>query len=461
MTVETRTPYKDGMGVITLTIYTRPHDCTGRCLYCFTEEGMPRSALLHSDTKRALDCDWKPRKQLEKLFGMYGIQHKMGNKYGINILGGSFTNYSQEYLRHYFKEVYDFFSQKQSSSLQEAKHHHLDSSDHICRLSVATRPNLVDEEWCRFLVELGVSEVQIGVQSIREDVLEINRRGHSVEDVKTATKLLKYYGFAIVYHVMLGMVGSNLPDEVEDISIKLWEPGYCPDYLKIYPCIATNQANHNVSPSEWFKYRWKPLSDESFFEALLTIKKRIPRYLFIIRIQRILPPDLIKYGPKTVVDRAQFLGLCNCIFHRALPVVGMQSSLDTTKVRYLYHRQDCGVTIEAAIGKLCLGYCRMEIICRTGVLRELRVIGKMLGVGCVRSDNMTAQHKGIGRSMLQLAFEYACNNGAKALSVAAIPGAVRYFERIGCNVRDGKLMMVPDENAIPVNSAGGTDNQLS
>lgn len=435
---EYRTPYKDSFGVIQLTIYTAPHVCGGKCLYCFTDPGMPKSSLFHEDSARAQQFQWSPGEQLRAHFERFGLGQR-GAKYGINILGGSFTAYEKGFLRDYVRDIYNFFNDRESSTLGDAKQAHKNAvKGRVCILSVQTRPDLVDGPYCGFLMDLGVTEVQLGVQSLRDNVLSVNRRLHSSLQVRNATRLLKEHGFSVVYHMMIGMVGSDRKVEVDDICETLWQDDLAPDYLKVYPCIAVRGAKHNVPVESWFRYGWKPLGDLDAEQMLGEIHAALPEYVFTIRIQRIVEEERVLHGPSKVISRDRFDSISRCVFHRSVarnPVPG----LDVSKISYIVLRQGYGFYIEARYLEICLGHVRIEVVNRTGIIRDFRVYGKMcrIGVRGKRSADVI-QGRGIGARLIQECESLAALRGCFRVKVSTPPGMIGYFDRLGyLTDRDG------------------------
>ena len=98
---------------------------------------------------------------------------------------------------------------------------------------IETRPDHIDQEELAWLRHLGVTKVQIGAQSLDNHILEVNKRGHTVEETKHAVALLRAAGFKIVLHWMPNLHGATLDSDREDFS-RMWDE-LCPDELKIYP----------------------------------------------------------------------------------------------------------------------------------------------------------------------------------------------------------------------------------
>ncbi len=98
----------------------------------------------------------------------------------------------------------------------------------------STRPDAIDDEICSILKEYGVTAVELGAQSMNDEVLRLNRRGHTSQDVINASEMLKGYGFELGLQMMTGLYGSTDEDCIETaeriISLQ-------PDTVRIYPTV--------------------------------------------------------------------------------------------------------------------------------------------------------------------------------------------------------------------------------
>ena len=250
-----RSKSRDKFGLIPISIYTRPEPCGGSCIYCPTAKGFPKSYVENEDTIFALEVGYDPVKQaalkwanavvLNDLYpGTYPIE--------LIVLGGSFSAHSKEYRRQFIFEIIEW-SRAVHSALGVC---------HVPLISVLTvesRPDQISDEECEFLLQLGVSKVEVGVQHTSDEVLATVNRGHTQGEVVKATERLKHYGFKVGYHIMTNLPGSNTAKDLQMIQTDLWKPEYTPDYLKIYPCNLLSNAG--LQPGLWKLYRkkqWEP-----------------------------------------------------------------------------------------------------------------------------------------------------------------------------------------------------------
>ena len=98
----------------------------------------------------------------------------------------------------------------------------------------STRPDAIDDEICRILKSYGVRAVELGAQSMNDEVLRLNRRGHTAADVVRASEMLKSYGFELGLQMMTGLYGSTDEDSI-DTARKIID--LQPQTVRIYPTV--------------------------------------------------------------------------------------------------------------------------------------------------------------------------------------------------------------------------------
>lgn len=104
----------------------------------------------------------------------------------------------------------------------------------IDSLRVSTRPDAIDGAVLRRLKEYGVETIELGAQSMSEDVLALSGRGHTAEDVRNAARLVKASGFSLILQMMTGLPGSSDEADVETArELAALEP----DGVRVYPTV--------------------------------------------------------------------------------------------------------------------------------------------------------------------------------------------------------------------------------
>lgn len=106
--------------------------------------------------------------------------------------------------------------------------------DKFCGIRISTRPDYIDEEVLEVLKTYGVTSIELGAQSMSDDVLSANNRGHSAEDVFKASKLIKSYGFSLGLQMMTGLYKSDIQKDLytAETFVKI-----NPDTVRIYPTV--------------------------------------------------------------------------------------------------------------------------------------------------------------------------------------------------------------------------------
>lgn len=189
------------------------------------------------------------------------------------------------------------------------------------------------------LRKLGVTKVELGVQTLQENVLKLCERGHGVLEVVAATKILKSLGFKICYHIMPGLPGSSPARDLEDFKLLFSDPRFQPDMLKIYPV--------SVLPDtvlySWYQFgKYKPYTEKQLLDLLLQMKQAVPEYTRINRLIRDIPEFEITAGNKRT-DLRQALQkemkkqgyLCKCIRCREIRLgADYNESLSLERIEY-------------------------------------------------------------------------------------------------------------------------------
>lgn len=428
-----RTAIDRNHGKYMIVLYTKPADCGGRCVYCIRTRGLTRSTLANEDTLMARDQSWSSAGQLLQRVSYGGLQLGSGHKFELRIKGNSFTNYDPEYLERFIAEAYDQLNGHRSSSFGQAFAGQIAGTDRCVQIVVETRPDQIDEDWCRMLARWGVTTVEIGVQSLSDEVLNANRRGHGVDAVVRASRLIREFGFELGYQVMVGLPAASREYDADMLTRQLWTEEFYPDTLKIYPCVATH-----VEKAQTGLYRmlrnggWHPFTDDEYARFLDDVVPSFPRDVHVNRVQRIMAEDDIRFGPRRPIDRVAHATKSVCMWQRSIQQRGVDPLGDFTNysVARLQHGNE--VCLQAVMpDDTLLGYARVSLRGREAHLRDLRVLGVPLRVGERNPSGRGTQHMGIGRALLREA-ELACQQeGSEALLVASSAGALQYFIREG------------------------------
>lgn len=138
-------------------------------------------------------------------------------EYEIAFFGGSFTAINKDYMISLLKAAYKYVI-----------------SGDVCGIRLSTRPDCIDKEVLDILKSYGVTSIELGAQSMCDEVLIANLRGHTSTDVENASRLIKEYGFSLGLQMMTGLYKSSVD---RDIYTARKIIGLAPDTVRIYPTI--------------------------------------------------------------------------------------------------------------------------------------------------------------------------------------------------------------------------------
>lgn len=306
-------------GIAVVSVLTKPYACPGKCLYCPTEKGMPKSYLSNEPAvMRAILNRFDPAKQIKNRLDSLKLQGHPTDKIELIIIGGTWSYLPQKYQNWFIKRCFDACNGKMTKILELAQKINEKAKHRIIGITIETRPDFINEKEILHLRKLGVTRVELGVQSIYNDVLKKNLRGHNVNATILATKLLKDTGFKICYHLMPNLPGSNLKRDKKIFEEIFKNPDFQPDLLKIYPCAILKEA---PLYKLWRQGKYKSYSDKQLINLLLKVKKKIPYYCRIQRLVRDIPSGSIVEGPAKISNLRQVLATkaekegwkCRCI----------------------------------------------------------------------------------------------------------------------------------------------------
>src|SRR5262245_32543167 len=164
-------PTRSQAGVTVVTVLTKPYPCPGRCIFCPTDVRMPKS-YLHDEpgAMRAERHAFDPYDQtLSRITALENIGHP-ADKIELLILGGTWSSYRRDYQEWFVKRCLDAINGVEAGTLAEAQAINASGRRRNVGLVVETRPDHVDTDELRWLRYLGVTKVQIGIQSMDDRI---------------------------------------------------------------------------------------------------------------------------------------------------------------------------------------------------------------------------------------------------------------------------------------------------
>lgn len=450
-------------GVTVVAVMTKPQPCPQDepCAYCpgGPTQGVPQSYTGHEPAAmRGSQNNYDPYQQVQKRISqLTAIGHRV-DKIELIIMGGTFPATPPEYQTSFIQRSLDAITGKKSASLEDAKKNAETSRIRNVGITVETRPDWCKQPHIDVMLDMGVTRVEIGVQNPDNELYRLAGRTHTVADVTEATRIAKDSGLKIVYHLMPGMPGSNPKKDLEAFKRVFKDPAFKPDMIKIYPCLVIA----GTKAYDWYrKGVYKPYSTEEATNLIAEIKKMLPPWVRVMRVQRDIPAKLIVAG----VDKSNLRQLvqqklakhnehCTCIRCRE---VGHRITLDnvtpdmnkiqiSTTPYQASEGTELFISAEDLENNVLIGYLRMRIpsakahrpeitAVTSAIVRELHVYGPLVPVGSY--SEKAWQHKGYGSILLSEAECIARDNyDIKKLVIISALGTKQYYMRFGYN-RDG------------------------
>jgi elongator complex protein 3 len=387
---------------------------------------------------RARSCSFDARKQVEVRLRTLAEMGHAQDKVELIIMGGTFLSYPRDYQYQFVKDCYDALNGISSRSLEEAKKLNEHAGHRCVGLCVETRPDFCGEEEIRDMLDFGTTRVELGVQTLDDEIHRLTKRGHGVADVVSATKLLRDYGFKVYYHWMPGLPGST-PEHDLGLSQQLFEDErFQPDGLKLYPTLVVQ----GTELESWYRdNRYQPYGDEGMIDLLMAIKALIPKYVRISRLMRDIPSKFIIAGSRdlalrgTIKKKMGQAGLrCNCIRcreygHRLRDGWAIGEPRLTRMDYETFGGKEVFLSYEDE-NETLFGLLRLRINGGGAMVRELHIFGPEVPLG--RKLERTAQHHGLGERLLREAERIAREEfKADRVSVLSGVGAREYYRSLG------------------------------
>ena len=450
-------PVRTLSGVTTVTVLTKPYPCPGQCIFCPDDIRMPKSYLPDEPgAMRALEHGFDPYTQVRsRLESLTSVGHPT-DKVELLILGGTFSSYRRDYQAWFVQRCFEAMNipsplgggvgvREKEGVMDDARLNeiHLINESALHRnvgLSVETRPDEVSPAELAWFRSLGVTKVQMGVQSLDDPILELNRRGHTVAEAHRATALLRAAGFKIVLHWMPNLLGAT-PDSDRADFPRLWE-GLCPDEIKIYP---TQLLETAPLYEYWQRGEYHPYSTQELVTLIADVKTTIPRYCRVNRVIRDIPSPHVVAGNRRSslrqdvhAEMARRGTHCDCIRCREIGA----EKVDPALLRLddlIYHpdgAEEHFLSFVTPDDKIT-GFLRLSLpgpqspatgltdLAGAAIIREIHVYGQSLAVGVEQSG--AAQHAGLGTRLLVEADQIAREKGYRRMAVIAAVGTRQYY----------------------------------
>lgn len=439
-------------GIVSVTVITKAFACPGKCIFCPTEPGMPKSYLSNEPAiMRAILNDFDGYKQVRNRISSLQKEGHSTDKVEVIVSGGTFSFYPHAYQTAFTRQIFNALNHphSHSRSLLEAQKINETSENRCVGLSFETRPDHIDEDEVRRLGKLGATKIELGIQCLDDRIYALNQRGHTISDVARAMRLLRDGCFKINAHMMPNLYGSTPQRDFEMMKELFDNPDFRPDWLKIYP---TMVVPYSVLEKMYKRGEHTSYSDEELLELLVRMTPLMPEYCRVTRIYRDIPAPSIISGSK-VSNIRQVLDLelanrgleCRCIRCREIRDVSVDPKKLTMKTFEYDASQGKEFFIswdEPTLDRIC-GFIRLRIPSQfysgkkhfirelegCALIRELHVYGMQIPLD--NKEVGASQHFGLGKKLLAEAESIARDAGLKKMAIISGVGVREYYRAQG------------------------------
>ena len=440
-------PSRTLSGVAIVAIMTSPFPCPhGKCVYCpgGPEKGTAQSYTGHEPAAlRAAQYNFDPYEQTSARIGQLNVIGHPTDKIDLIIMGGTFTARPQRYQEWFVKRAFDAMNGVDARNLQEAQLINETAGNRCIGLTVETRPDWFMEKEIDFALHLGATRVELGIQTVYDDILKLVKRGHGVKESILATRLAKDAGFKINYHMMPGLPGSTLEKDFLAFKKIFEDPDFKPDMLKIYPTLVVKGTELYEM---WRHGEYKPYTLGEMIDLLARVKSIVPPWIRIQRIQRDIPAKFIEAGIKRgdlrnlVQKEMRKRGLqCRCIRCREVGRVGGEKFKMIRREYPASQGKEVFLSFEDENYDSIASYLRLRLpsphahrpeMRDAAIVREVKVFGREVPVG--KRDKEAWQHKGMGRELMMEAERIAREEwGVSRVVVISGVGVRNYYRKLG------------------------------
>lgn len=439
-------------GIANITVLTKAYPCPGKCIFCPTEPAMPKSYLSNEPAMmRAILNNFDAYKQTKNRIESL---HKTGHhtdKVDVIVSGGTFSFYPKRYQTDFTRGIYNAlnYPNPPSRSLEKAQKINETAKNRCIGLSFETRPDHINPAELRRLRRLGCTKIEIGVQSLNDKVLELNRRGHGIAETKHAIKLIRDAAYKINVHMMPNLLGSTPEIDLADMKELFDNPAYRPDWMKVYPCMVVPWSQLE---GIYKKGLYSSYTDESLIELMVEMTKTWPEYVRVTRMYRDIPANTIVSGSKisnlrqVVEERMAKRGIVSRDI-RSREIKDGKVNFEDLNLNVLPFEASDGQEFFVSydhpkLDKLCaLLRLRFSSYSLSGkkhfmpeldgaaLVREVHTYGEQVKIA--NREGEVSQHIGLGRRMMMEAERISKQNGYKKLAVIAGIGVREYYKKLG------------------------------
>ncbi|XP_065124303.1 elongator complex protein 3 [Paramisgurnus dabryanus] len=455
-------PIRTASGIAVVAVMCKPHRCphisfTGNiCVYC---PGGPDSDFEYSTqsytgyeptSMRAIRARYDPYLQTRhRVEQLKQLGHSV-DKVEFIVMGGTFMALPEEYRDYFIRNLHDALSGHTSNNVTEAVRYSERSNTKCVGITIETRPDYCLKRHLSDMLAYGCTRLEIGVQSVYEDIARDTNRGHTVRAVCESFHLAKDAGFKVVAHMMPDLPNVGMERDVEQFIEFFENPAFRPDGLKLYPTLVIRGTGLYEL---WKTGRYKSYSPSALVDLVARILALVPPWTRVYRVQRDIPMPLVSSGVEhgnlreLALARMKDMGTeCRDVRTREVGIQEIHHKLRPYQVELIrrdYVANGGWETFlsyedpeqDILIGLLRLRRCspqsfRPELKGGVSIVRELHVYGSVVPVSS--RDPSKFQHQGFGMMLMEEAERIARDeHGSSKLAVISGVGTRNYYRKMG------------------------------
>ncbi|NWU69318.1 ELP3 protein, partial [Pterocles burchelli] len=455
-------PIRTASGIAVVAVMCKPHRCphinfTGNiCVYC---PGGPDSDFEYSTqsytgyeptSMRAIRARYDPYLQTRhRVEQLKQLGHSV-DKVEFIVMGGTFMSLPEDYRDYFIRNLHDALSGHTSNNVAEAVRYSERSLTKCVGITIETRPDYCLKRHLSDMLSYGCTRLEIGVQSVYEDVARDTNRGHTVKAVCESFHLAKDAGFKVVAHMMPDLPNVGLERDMDQFVEFFENPAFRPDGMKLYPTLVIRGTGLYEL---WKTGRYKSYPPSTLVDLVARILALVPPWTRVYRVQRDIPMPLVSSGVEhgnlreLALARMKDLGTqCRDVRTREVGIQEIHHKVRPYQIELVrrdYVANGGWETFlsyedpeqDILVGLLRLRKCseesfRPELKGGVSIVRELHVYGSVVPVSS--RDPSKFQHQGFGMLLMEEAERIAKEeHGSWKIAVISGVGTRNYYRKIG------------------------------
>nr|CAG4649152.1 EOG090X02DF [Scapholeberis mucronata]SVE93493.1 EOG090X02DF [Scapholeberis mucronata] len=455
-------PIRTASGIAVVAVMCKPHRCphinmTGNiCVYC---PGGPDSDFEYSTqsytgyeptSMRAIRARYNPYLQTrQRVEQLKQLGHSV-DKVEFIVMGGTFMSLSEDYRDYFIRNLHDALSGQTSCNVQQAVNYSERSNTKCIGITIETRPDYCLKRHQSDMLKYGCTRLEIGVQSVYEDVARDTNRGHTVKAVCESFHLGKDSGFKIVTHMMPDLPNVGIERDIDQFIEFFENPDFRADGLKLYPTLVIRGTGLYEL---WKTGRYKSYHPNVLVDLVAKIMALVPPWTRIYRVQRDIPMPLVRQVEPglwkteiTLARMADYGMVCRDVRTREVGIQEVHNKVRPYEIELI--RRDYTANggwetflsyedpeSDILIGLLRLRKCsslafRPELQGNVSIVRELHVYGSVVPVS--GRDPTKFQHQGFGTLLMEEAARIAKEeHKSNKIVVISGVGTRNYYRKLG------------------------------